>query len=390
MARKKIYIFILIIPMLLLSGCWDKVEIDERAFITGVGFDKYEGENHERAEESEKETEGKSIDRYIRTITYPNVAVIAGKEQGKASYVYSSTSISWADAKQQTLLRHNKNYFFAQVKVAIFGEKLVRDEQLFREILDSFQRDVSLNRKLYFLVTPDKAQDILMMDIGKNMDIGLFIEELMDKEVKSPRRAQSDLGTIVIDLNESNAALAPRVIKSKNELKISGSAVLKDNKMVGMLGELETRDASILKGLAKTADYTIKVEDKFIVVSQTDSKSKMRAFEDKEGRINVHFNIRAEGDIGQHYFQTPKEPADTEYIDKVNKKVNELISKELEGVFRKIQKDFKADIFKVGEYLRKFQPDTWDKVKDNWDEIYPKAKVKVSFEMNIRRVGIER
>lgn len=389
MSRVKIYFFICIIPILLLSGCWDKVEIDERAFITALGYDKYEGKDKGNEEKLEKESQEESLNRYVRTVTYPNVSIIAGKGEGKPFFVYSTVSGSWADGRQQVALRDNKNYYAYHLKAIVFGEEVARDEMLFRELLDTFQRSVFLNRKVYFFVTPDKAQDVLMTDTGKNMDVGLYIEELMDKEIKPTRMSRSDLGTIVIDLIESNAALAPRIIKAKDELKVSGAAILKNNKMIGMLGELETRDALILKGETQKADYTIKIDDKFIAINQTSLKSKMKAYEDKEGKINVNFEIKAEGDIIQHYFNTPEEPFDEKYIDKVNKKVNELISKELEGLFKKVQKDFEADIFKVGEYLRKFEPDTWDKIKANWEEIYPKAKINVDFNINIRRVGIE-
>lgn len=390
MGRKKILLVILLIFILMtVSGCWDKVEIDERAFITAVGYDKYEGDTPKDAEDIEKETEQKPLNRYVRTVTYPNVSLIAGKGEGDPFFVYSTTAISWADGRQQIALRDNKNYYAYHLKAMIFNEDVAKDERLFREMFDTFQRSVFLNRKLYFFITPNKAQNILMTDTGKNMDVGLYIEELMDKEIAPTRMAKSDLGTIVIDLKESNAALAPRIIKSKDQLKVSGAAVLKDNKFIGVLGELETRDALILKGEIQMADYTIKVEDKFIVIGQTGLKTKMKAYEDKDEKLMVHFTISAEGDIVQHYFQTQNEPYNPKYIEKVNKKASELISNDLQKLFKKVQKDFGADIFKVGEYLRKFEPDTWEKVKDDWEEIYPKVDVKVDFQMNIRRAGIE-
>ncbi|MCT4566191.1 MAG: Ger(x)C family spore germination protein [Maledivibacter sp.] len=389
MPRIKLYLFIGAIPILLLSGCWDKVEIDERAFITAIGYDMYEGRDREKEEKLEKETQEQSIERYVRTVTYPNVSVIAGKGEGDPFFIYTTTCVSWADGRQQVALRDNKNFYVYHLKTVIFSEEVAKDEKLFREMFDTFQRSVFLNRKLYFFITPDKAKDVLNTDTGKNMDVGLYIEELMDKEIKPTRMSRSDLGTIVIDLMESNAALAPRIIKSKDGLKVSGAAILKDNKMIGMLGELETRDALVLKGDIKSADYTFKVDDKFIAVNQTSLKSKMKAYEDKDGKINVDFKITAEGDIIQHYFDTPNEPFDDKYINKVNKKLNELLSKELEDLFKKVQRDFEADIFKVGENLRKFEPDTWEKIKNNWEEVYPKVKVNVDYKMNIRRVGIE-
>ncbi len=390
MDRKKMYLVILLICVsTIVSGCWDKVEIDERAFITAIGYDKYKGPTPEGAEDIEKETEEKPLNRYVRTSIYPNVSLIAEKGEGEPFFVYSTTSISWADGRAEVALRDNKNYYAYHLKAMIFSEEVAKDETLFREMFDTFQRSVFLNNKLHFFVTPGKAQDILMTDTGKNMDVGLYIEELMDKEVSPTRTAKSDLGSIVIDLNESNAALAPRILKSKDELKVSGSAVLKDNKFIGTLGELETRDALILKGEAQNVDYTIKVDGKFIVIGQTDLESKMKAYEDKDEKIRVRFAIKAEGDIIQHYFDTPNEPYDAKYIEAVNKKSSELISRDLRNLFKKVQKDFGADIFKVGEYLRKFEPDTWEKVKDEWEEIYPKIDVEVDFQMNIRRAGIQ-
>lgn len=392
MDRKRICIFILIIAFtpLISSGCWDKVEIDERAFITAIGYDKYEEDDRLNEERLEKETQENPINRYIRTVTYPNVALIAGKQEGEPFFIYSTTSISWAEGRRQVALRDNKNYDTNHLKVMIFSEELAKDETLFREIFDTFQRSAFLNRKLHFFVTPNKAQDILMTDTGKKMDVGLYIEELMEKEIRPTRAAKSDMGNIIIDLNESNGALAPRIVKSKDRLKVSGAGILKDNTIVGALGELETRNALILKGENKVVDYTIKVDGKFLVVNQTDLQTEMKAYEDKEGKIHVNFTINAEGDIIQHYFETPEKAFDAKYIDRVNKKMNEVISKELEDLFEKIQKDFEVDIFKVGEHLRKFQPDTWEKIKEDWDEIYPKAKVKVDFQMNVRRVGIEK
>lgn len=389
MLKKNMYILLWILPVLVLSGCWDKVEIDERNFVTAIGFDKYEGLDKEKEKKLEKEYEGQSINRYVRTISYPNTTVIAGKGEGNPSFIYSTTCISFADGIQQIALRDNKNYYTSHVKVIMCSEELMKDEKLFSEIFDGMERSVAFNRKLYFFVTPNKSQEILMADTKKNMDVGLYIEELMNKEFKSPRRAQSNFGTVVKELYESKAALTPRIVKSDGQIKVSGSGVLKGNKMVGMLGELETRDALILKGETKSADYTIKVDDKYIVISQTGLKRKMKAYEDKAGNINVHFKITAEGELLQHYFKTSNEPFHNKYLEKVNKKANELISEELENLFKKVQKNFGADIFQVGENLRKFQPDTWDKIKDNWDEIYPKAKVKVDFDMKIRRVGVQ-
>lgn len=384
MYRKKIIILSMFIFILLVTGCWDRIEIDERAFITAIGWDKYEGK------EDEKDKNKPIKNRYIQTITYPNVAIIAGKGEGDPSYVYSTICSTPSDGKQQINIRNNKNFYINHAKVIIVGKSLAEDEKLMREIIDVFDRSVYINRKIYFCFTPRTAKELLMTDTKKNMDIGLFIEELMEKEVISFRRAGTDFNEMVIDLVESNAAMIPQIVQAKDELKVSGAAVLKGYKVIGVLNELETRDVLVLKGEANLVDYDIKVDDLILVIEQMSLDSKMKAYENDEGKIVIDFDIKAEGLNMQHYFGLKDIPFDSKYIEKMNKESEKQITEELKKTFEKIQKEYKADIFKVGEYLRKYEPDTWEKIKDDWNEIYPEAEVNINFDMNIRRIGIDK
>ncbi|RKD22032.1 germination protein, Ger(x)C family [Caminicella sporogenes DSM 14501] len=385
MDRKKRIFIVVFIVVFLLTGCWDAIEIDERAFITAIGWDKYKGDKEEQ------DKGYKSVkNRYVMTVTYPNVSVIAGKGEGDPSYIISTICSTPSDGKQQANIRNNKNFYINHAKVVLVGKELAEDEKLMREIIDVFQRSVYINRKIYFCYTPGKAKDILMMDTKKNMDIGLFIEELMEKEMISSRRARADFNKMVIDLKESNAAMIPQIIASKGgELKVLGTAVLKGNKVVGTLNGIETRDILILKGRAKVVDYDIKVGDLVIIIEQMSINSKMKVHENSEGKIIINFDIRAEGIVLQHDFKYAGRLMDAHYIEKINKEAEKQIVEELKRTFKRVQKEYKVDLFKAGEYLRKHEPKTWDKVKDNWEEVYANAQVNINFDMNIRRIGIE-
>ncbi|MDK2917787.1 MAG: spore germination protein [Candidatus Petromonas sp.] len=385
--RKILSLFLLCIIPLFFSGCWDNIEIDERAFITGMGFDKYE--EKEKKGEEEKETQVSNLKRYILTVTYPNVAMIAQKAEGDPSYIYSTVCASPSDGKQQINLRNNKNFYLNHSKVAIIGAELARDEKMMREILDVIQRSIYINRKIHIFITPQKAQEILTMDTGKNMDMGLFLEELIEKEITSPRRPETSFDAIITNLRESNASMFPRIAKGEKEVTTGGAAVLKGYKLVGWLDPIETRDVNILKGRGKIADYTIKIDKLYIVVEQMNLRSKMKAYEGEDKRINIDFEVEAEGILLQHYYGVPGEPFDSSYIEKINKVTEKQLTNEFLQVVEKIQKQYKTDIFKVGEYLRKFEPKTWEKVKNNWDEIYPETKVNIDVKMHVRRVGIE-
>lgn len=383
-------LFIPVLLIIILSGCWDNVEIDERAFITGIGFDKYQQKN-----EKEQSVEGKAVEtsrekRYVMTISYPNVSLIAGKEEGDPAFSHSTVCSSPSDGKQQINMRNNKNFYINHTKVIIVGEELAKDKEYMGEVLDVIDRSVYFNRKIHFLVSRGcEAKEIIATDSGKNMDIGLFIEELMEKERISPRRAMTTFDQVMTDLLETNSVMVPAIEKSGEEIKLEGGAILKNNSLVGWLNGMETRAVNMLLDRISVADYTVEMEDGHIVIEQMNSKTKERMYKNKEGNLTVEFKIRMEGIMLQHYFHLPDKPMDAKYIEKLNEDVNKAIKEDLVKTFEKIQKEYKADIFDLSEYLRKHEPDIWNEVKENWDEIYPEIKLDIILDMNIRRIGIE-
>lgn len=371
---------------IILIGCWDNVEIDERAFITGLGFDKYE-ENDDNKEGKDNET--KDLKRYIMTVTYPNVGVIAQKEEGDPSFTLSTTASSPSDAKQEINIRNNKNFYLNHCKVIILGQEFAKTKELMKEILDMVERSVYINRKVHLFITDGKAEKIITTDSGRNMDTALYIEELMEKENQSPRIPETSFDYIIINLNESGAALVPKIIYDEGKIRAGGAAVVKDYELVGWLDDKDTRAVNLLRGGIRKADYTTKVEDIYVVVEQMSAKSKLKVYEDKERDIVVDYDIRLEGVIIQNYSQITKNTFDTNHIAKVNSEIEKKIKEEATQVFEKLQKEYRVDVFKIGEYLRRHEPQVWARVKDNWEEVFQEAKLNIDIDMNVRRLGIK-
>ena len=68
--RQKYTIFILtIVISILLTGCWDKVEINNRGFVIGLGIDKLK-----------EEEKGEQSDRIKVSFKVPNVALLGTKQ----------------------------------------------------------------------------------------------------------------------------------------------------------------------------------------------------------------------------------------------------------------------------------------------------------------------
>lgn len=93
-----------------------------------------------------------------------------------------------------------------------------------------------------------------------------------------------------------------------------------------------------------------------------------------------------ESDIGEVQCRNldltnPKTITELEQI--ANQKVVHLF----ETTIKKVQQEFKSDIFGFGEVIHRSNPQAWKKLKDNWDQTFVNLPVSVKTDIKIRQLG---
>ena len=380
-------IAILVSLSILITGCWDKVEINKRIFVISMGIDKFEGQQFKSREN--EIFQNLIPDRYKITFTYPNLALIVGDGAGEATHKITSTGININDI-QKNLNTHLEGVIsFDHIKLIVLGEEMAKDEELMKEVLDFIERSPEIGRRIHLMVAPGEAADILSTKLPQPIPLGLYVRDLMNKPTRAARSADADIGYILRNLHESDAAIVPRINSSKNEIVVAGAAVIKNHKMAGWLGEMETLYLMFMLDKVDTATGNVIVDKRILPILVSDSTTKMTVSK-KEGRIHVAFNIEAEGSITQHGFALVGQTFDPKYIRRVEKDVEERLEKNIARTYKIIREKFGADLIQAGEYLRKKDPKVWDEVKDNWEEYFTKSQSEVNVRMKIRRVGVTR
>lgn len=377
MAKTKLVILVLL-STFLITGCWDKVEINERAFISAVGIDDYKGEGSEEK-------------KYIVTYVYPNLNAIGKNGQGQPRFVISSVGQSTYDTTREIRTRINKVIFFQHMKVLVIGEDAARNNNMLRELLDSLERHSQVNRKVNVLIAKGKAEDVLNLEPEFEPVTGTYISDISRGSESTARFSPQTLGDVVKNLHENGMALMPRVVTGEKDLKVAGSAVIKDHRLLGWLGEKETRGAMFLMDKFKSDVVTVtkeinkeKITVPYIITS---SKTKLKV-KGKEGNIKVDIPIQMEGYVQQFKLNTGEDALDNKFLESVEKVIEEKIKKEINVTIEKLQKEFKADVIGIGGHISKYEPDLWDNIKDNWGNIFPEVDINVSIEAKIRRIGL--
>ena len=389
---KGLKIFIILYLTVMLSGCWDKVEINERAFVSAIGFDIYdeklkkEVENNDRGEIEMPQVSERN--RLLVTYVYPNFESIGKNATSKnPRYILSVTANNGFQAISTLAARTNKVLFFRHAKAVIIGEDTARDPEILQGIFDSLERHNQLNKKLILLIAEGTAKEVIETEDRLEPVTGTLLSEIIQKRQSSGRYNTETLQDVLTAVDYRGRALIPRVIPGKEELKLAGSAVIKNSKLIGWLGELENRAVMFLLDEIKSETIDIKLNNTWIPFIVTDSSTKKTAEVDGDN-ITINIEIEMEGYIQQYKLESEISFMDDKIIKSIENEVENLLKKQIDGTLKKLQKEFKVDVINIGDYLSKFKPDTWDKVKDSWEEIFPNVEINVSIDAKLRRIGM--
>lgn len=381
---KKMIIITMIIFSLALMGCWDKVEINERAFVTAVGVDTTPDDDT-----SEGEIDIEGGDRYTVTYVFPNIAALGKQGKGEPKFVISSKGMSPYETTRLVRTRLHQGLYFSHMKVLIIGEDVAKNSDMLKEILDSVERNNTISRKINVMVTKGTAKEILNVESQYELDIGLYLSNIFEASTQTARFNPLTLGELLVDLHIEEDALMPRVSPGEKDLKVAGSGVIKNYKLIGWLGEVENRSVMFLLGRIKSDVVVVApFKDKIIIPYEiTESKTKKTA-QIEEGRLKVSFMIEMEGDLNQYIMDSPEDVLDDKVLKEVENSVEKYLKTKILETVEKLQKEFKVDLIGVNEYLSKFKPDIWAEVEGDWETLFPDIEIEIQVDAKIRRIGV--
>lgn len=380
---KTLMIAVILICSLTLTGCWDRTELENRAFVMVVGVDKYDPEKSKTKEKHKPKANKEN--KIKMTYLLPKFSAITEGEEGADSrQLLTGVGNSSYNISRRLTVRSDSRPFFQHMKAAVLGVDIVKDSDEFLEILDGLERQDEISRKLHLFVADDQASDILEVE-----------SLLKPLAYKLQGMAQSNLGTnlfIPTTLEEAisstvqGATLIPRITASKEEIKVAGSAVMKNDKFIAWLSDRDTKVVSAMRG--KTKMDIAEIEYKGVTIPYIVKKVKVeKSTKVIDGKINVDYRFNVIGNIQQYKVKEHPRLTDVNILKTFEKEINKKVT---EGLYRTIdilQNDLNADVINIGQYLNGHEPDIWDQVKDDWDEIFPEVKINVHVDSFIEQVG---
>ncbi|HYK74741.1 MAG TPA: Ger(x)C family spore germination protein [Pseudoneobacillus sp.] len=386
---KKIFIFSFFVVTLLLSGCWDKVELNEIAIVSGITIEK--GENA----------------RYRVTVSAINSA-----EQSKTSMMGNTPSVNYSlegdtvsELTQKMNVGVSRKLIYSHTRVLVIDEAVAREGLL--EFLDFLERSGEFRNDFNILIAREgEAQDILKITYPIQKDPSLKIHDqaqsLHNEWGGDPGIRLTDfITTLIIEGKHAVAA----VVKVKGDpekgssvennkkidldalIEFDGLAVFKFDKMIGTLSLEEARSFIWTDDIEQT-ELSVpcnEEKNKFIDIKVISTSTKKET-EYKNGKAKIIVKLIGEADLMGTQCTDSLDKVDT--FNKYEKLTETFIEGEIKDTINKTQEKYKVDIFGFGDTLNRSNHNEFKKIKYDWDQIFSEASVKVEANIFLRRSGI--
>lgn len=365
--------------LLLLGGCWDRVEINDLAIVTAAAIDE-KGANRVEL----------SLQIFVPKSMGGQGQGQGGGGGGEKTVVISESGTNLADALSKLQMDFPRQIFWGQCKVFIFGEKLARTG--IYEHLDFLLRHPQPRERGYMFVSKGKAKNVL--------ELQTTLEPYSGEAVREMTNIGTVLKVTMQDLDEmltgfSQAAALPyiRVATEKMEVKkpykytkFIGAAVFKKDRMVGDLSQKETRGLLWLKNAVKEYTVTARPRGERREVSFTPRSVHVSLYPQiRNKQWEMIVKVKTDGMLIQN--QTKLDLYNPKDLKLVEQAYEADIKQRVEAATRKIQHDLKADINNFAEEFHRKYPRQWKQVENRWEEVFPTVKVHVQVDANIRRQG---
>jgi spore germination protein len=371
--RKKVNKLLIALLVLFLSGCAEEKTLEKMGLITTVGYDL---------------TEDMQI---LATM----VLLQIDPEAQQSSLILSAKSATSKGARNEADLKSPKKLQSGQLRVALFSEEVVRTGLI--NLADTLARDPSISDLTYLAVVEGSTNKLLNQKNEQFSDISQLIYKELDQNIKGEKIPSSTLQEVLHDFYAPGIDPIMPTIKNVNGLvKITGMALIKDDKMVGKINAKEAFYLKLINDRYKAGAIELEVDKEgfdlpestegpvklAVVLDTIHSKSDMNLI----SKENLHFDLKITLKTRLLEINQALDLKNPESVKQLETKLGEKITSDIDSLIKKAR-DLGADPFGFGEIYRKSVRQA-NLTSDKWHAMYPESKADVKIEFEILRTGV--
>lgn len=372
MLKKVILVFITLILLISVTGCWNYSEVDEISIVAGVGIDK-----------------GKKEGEIAVTVEIVDTKEGSQSEQtGFKMLTLSGKTIF--DIVRGMISITGKKLFWSHSKVIVLSEEIAREGVI--KVIDWYNRDTETRSDVFIFVSKEKtAQEVISLSSVTESIMAYALAQQMRSEHNTSTAPVVEIWDFIDKLEASGEfAIAPLIYiyeenKTKNA-RVSGTAIFRMDKMVGTISGEETKYMLFTKdqiqgGVLPLNDEQGKPAFSLEILS---NKTKVKPIWN-DGKLQMQINTETQ--VGLDEVMAPEEFNNIGSKEILEKRAGKELQQRMLSVIHRVQQDYHADVFGFGELVHERMPQTWKKVKENWGQEFSELDVVVNSKVIIKSSG---
>jgi spore germination protein KC len=379
-----VLITIILIPIL--TGCWNRRELNELALVVAMSIDKSGNQYSISAQ-----------------VVDPGEVSVSARGGGRAPVTtYDEKGKHLFEAVRRMTTVSPRKLYWSHLQMLVISEEVAKDG--LNNILDFFTRDNEFRKDFYIVV----SKNIQAKEILRNLtSIEKIPAHKMRSSLEASERAWAP--TVAIQLDELISALTsdginpiltgisihgngPKGESVENvqriqpfaRLKYKNIAVFKKDKLIGWLNENESKGYNYIMDNVRSTVGHIPCEKKGeLVVEIIRSKTKIKG-KVVNGKPKIDILVSSEANIGEVSCHVDLTKPDA--ITQLEKNTDKVNVDTVKNAINKA-KELGVDVFGFGEVIHRADPKAWKSLKNNWDEKFVQVPVTIHSEFKIRRTG---
>ncbi|MGO4546362.1 Ger(x)C family spore germination protein [Paenibacillus sp. 2TAB23] len=385
----------IIIMCMVLTGCWNRTELNEIGITSATGYDRVDG--------------NWLITFQVIVPSAMAVGTTGGPGgSGSAVHVFSTKEKTIQQALNKSNLENARTLYFSHNNVLVIGREAA--EEGISQIIDLYLRTAEARESIYVLLAPGRASDVMKDLIPPESLPGVALAQILKKEgsmsgflppikmFELAKQISSDSKSagvpeivVVGDGGESLESLDVfKKTSTTEKLKLSRLGVFQGDRLIGWMSWQESYGLSWITDKINMSSISFRCPNpesgsthNYSSFRITTAKTRVNPI--KEGNhFKMQLKVKLRGILIESTCRA--DLADPKVTGEMEKAIVKEIHDYINLGWRAVQR-LHTDLPGFAGYVHRKYPKDWNEMKSNWDEELAEMKLDVQVKATINHPG---
>ena len=383
-------LIIVLIPLFLLTGCWNYRELNQMAIVSAIAVEK-EGEYFKMTAQimNAKKTDTQNATAAGGSSSPVTVLIAKGK--------------TMHEALRNMVLISPRKLYIGHTELFVIDEKVAYNGIM--DIVDFMIRDPESRKQFQVVVSKeDSASDILTVltplealptqDILSTLKVAAehkgIITEISYDELLSyiyDQGIENVLPVISVSGSVSSGQETTNTQKSvpKSNIQLDGLSIFKGDRMLGFLSKDDSLGFNLIRNNITYDVISYKCDQNNYASMEIVRINSSFKVEIKNNKPYVKIKTTGTGVLSEMNckMDITTEEARKEIKKQIDNKIKELMANSIKHV----QQQYDSDIFGFGNYLYHNNYSYWKENKNNWDSLFANLDYEINVDLKLTKKG---